>query len=225
MLNRYKIKIHFAHRPFKWGNEARGNAAVNVVIIGFSNFDIPRKQLFEYIDSTGEPHEILVKNINPYLVEGSDLIIRNRREPICSVPKMIWGNKPTDDGNFLFENEAKKDEFLLKEPDATKWILPFMSGDDFLQGKFRYCLWLKDINPSELNKMPEVKKRVEAVRKFRLLSKAEATRRKADFPTVFAQIAQPRVSPPDRAAGTLYGSVSPAPSYFFSTSARHVLEC
>jgi hypothetical protein len=39
MLNKFKIKIHFAHRTFKWSNEAKGNAAVYCVIIGFANFD------------------------------------------------------------------------------------------------------------------------------------------------------------------------------------------
>ncbi len=48
LFHKYKIKIHFAHRTFKWGNEARGNAAVHVVIIGFANFDINEKRIFEY---------------------------------------------------------------------------------------------------------------------------------------------------------------------------------
>ena len=39
MLNKYNIKIHFAHRTFSWSNEAKGNAAVHVVIIGFANYD------------------------------------------------------------------------------------------------------------------------------------------------------------------------------------------
>ena len=75
LFNKYKIKIHFAHRTFKWGNEAKGNAAVHVVIIGFSNFDITEKSIYEYEDIKGEPHELKVKNINPYLVEGKDLFI------------------------------------------------------------------------------------------------------------------------------------------------------
>lgn len=192
LFNKYKIKIHFAHQTFKWGNEAKGNAAVHVVIIGFSNFDITEKRLFEYEDAKGEPHEIKTKNINSYLVNGSDIIITNKTEPINRVPKMIWGNKPTDGGNFLFDNEIQKKEFIKKEPDAKKWIRPYMSGDDFIQGKFRYCLWLKDIEPAELNRLPEIKKRINAVKQFRLDSKAELTRKKADIPTLFVQISQPQ---------------------------------
>ena len=192
LFYKYSIKIHFAHRTFSWKNEARGNAAVHVVIIGFGNYDIPEKRLFEYDDIKGIPHELKVKNINSYLIDGSDIIIPNRTEPINDIPKMIWGNKPTDDGNFLFDDENQKNEFVKKEPDAEKWIRPYISGSDLIQSKFRYCLWLKDINPSELNQLKEVKQRVEAVRKFRQESKAELTRSKAEIPTLFVQISQPK---------------------------------
>ena len=131
-----------------------------------------------------------MKNINPYLVDGPDIIISNRNEPINKVPKMIWGNKPTDGGNFLFNDVFQRNEFVKKEPYSEKWIRPYMSGEDFINGKFRYCLWLKGIDPSELNKLSETKKRIDAVRLFRQHSKAESTRRKADTPTLFIQISQ-----------------------------------
>jgi hypothetical protein len=191
LFTTYKIKIHFAHRTFKWGNEAKGNAAVHVVIIGFSNFDILNKRLFEYENNSSEPHEIKSKNINSYLVDGPDLIVSNRSTPICSVPKMIWGNKPTDGGNFLFPDEESKNLFLAKEPDAERFIRPYMSGDDFLQGTFRYCLWLDGINPFDLHNLPLVRERVAQVRDFRLASKAALTRAKGDSPTLFVQISQP----------------------------------
>lgn len=72
----YKIKIHFAHRTFSWSNEAKGNAAVHCVIIGFANYDTSNKSIFEYENIKGEPHEIKVKNINPYLTEGKEIIIK-----------------------------------------------------------------------------------------------------------------------------------------------------
>ncbi len=193
LFNRYHVKITFAHRTFSWKNEAQGNAAVHVVIIGFSNEqNAPdNKLLFEYEDSKGEAHGVLVKNINPYLIDAPDVVVVTRSSPISNVPKMIWGNKPTDGGYFLFEDEKEKNEFLVKEPAADKWIRPFVSGSDFIQGHFRYCLWLKEISPAELNRLAEVKKRVQAVKEMRLESKAEATNKKAATPTLFAQIAQP----------------------------------
>lgn len=191
LFAQYHIKIHFAHRTFKWNNEAKGNAAVHVVIIGFANFDVADKRIYEYENIGGEPHELRVSNINPYLVDGRDIVLHNRSQPLSAVPQMIWGNKPTDGGNFLFDTAAERDAFLVKEPKAEPWIRPFISGEDFIKSRFRYCLWLKNIAPNELNALPEVKKRVEEVRKMRLASKAEATRRKAGTPTIFAQIAQP----------------------------------
>ena len=191
LFAQYHIKIHFAHRTFKWNNEAKGNAAVHVVIIGFANFDVADKRIYEYESIGGEPHELRVSNINPYLVDGRDIVLHNRSQPLSAVPQMIWGNKPTDGGNLLFDSSVEKDAFLVKEPNAERWIRPFISGEDFIKGRFRYCLWLKNIAPNELSALPEVKKRVEEVRKMRLASKAEATRRKAGTPTIFAQIAQP----------------------------------
>jgi hypothetical protein len=194
LLNKFKIKIHFAHRTFKWGNESRSNAAVHVVIIGFSNYDAPNKRLFEYDDIKSEPHEVEAKNINPYLVDGPDIVIRNRKEPIDNVPKMIWGNKPTDGGNLLFSDTDEKDKFLELEPNAKSWIKPYMSGEDFIYNNYRWCLWLEKISPTELRQLKEVLKRVEAVKMFRLASKAEATRKKAATPTLFAQNAQPQTN-------------------------------
>ncbi len=184
------VKIHFAHRPFAWDSEARGKAHVHVVIIGFGVFDIPAKIIFDYDANPGKPILSQVRNINPYLVEGMDICIRNRSEPICNVPKMAWGSQPRDGGNFLMSSEGKKD-LLRKEPAAIKWIRPFMGAEEFLNGVERWCLWLVGIQPQELNSLVEVKNRVEGVKQMRLSSKAEATRKKASTPTLFAQIAQP----------------------------------
>lgn len=184
------IKIHFAHRTFKWSNEAKGNAAVHCVIIGFSLFDVNRKHLFDYEIPISEPHEIECKNINGYLIDSSNLVITNRSKPICNVPELVFGNMPNDDGNLLL-SEEERDELLAKEPQARKLILPFISAHEFLHGKNRFCLWLKDINPSEWRSLPDIIKRVQAVRKFRSNSKREATKRLAEFPYLFGELRQP----------------------------------
>lgn len=191
LLSEFKVKIHFAHRTFQWNNEARGNAAVHCVIIGFANLDTTTKALFEYQNIRGEPHQITVKRINPYLVEGPNIVIQNRSVPLCNVPKMVWGNKPSDGGNLIFGNAAEKDDFLSKEPNAAKFVRPFLGGGDFINGRMRWCLWLKEAQPNELRGLKEVIKRVETVKEFRLASVASATRNKAMTPTLFAQIAQP----------------------------------
>ena len=190
LFNRYHLKIHFGHRTFAWSSEARGKAHVHVVIIGFGVKDIPEKVLFDYDSNRENPIITHVRNISPYLIEGSDSVLTNRSDPICAVPEMRWGSKATDGGNFVFTN-AERIEFLKHEPDAKKWFRPYYCAEEFIQGESRWCLWLENIAPNELNALPEVKKRVEGVRDFRAASKAEATRKYAKFPTLFRQIAQP----------------------------------
>jgi hypothetical protein len=204
MLNKYNIKIHFAHRTFKWSNEAKGNAAVYCVIIGFANFDTVNKSIFEYEDIKGEAHEIKVKNINPYLVDAKDIVIKKRTTPLCNIPKMSFGNMPLDGGNLILSDEEKI-EFLKIEPSAEKYILPLVSAHEFLNGKKRWCLWLVNAEPSEIKQLPEVLKRVEAVRKFRIDSVAPSTQKFADLPTLFRDrnrpdtfIVVPRVSSENR---------------------------
>ncbi|MBE0638677.1 MAG: class I SAM-dependent DNA methyltransferase [Bacteroidales bacterium] len=191
LLNRYGIKIHFAHRTFKWTNEARGKAAVYCVIVGFANYDTANKSIFEYEDIKGEAHEIKAKNINPYLVDAKDILITKRTTPLCNVPKMFKGSQPTDGGNFLFTEEEKND-FLTKEPMATKYIKPLISAHEFLNGHKRYCLWLVDAEPSELRRMPHVLNRIEGVRQMRLKSKKQATVKWVNQPTLFTENRQPK---------------------------------
>lgn len=190
MLHKYNIKIHFAHRTFKWSNEAKGNAAVYCVIIGFAGFDTPTKSIFEYEDIKGEAHEIKAKNINPYLVDAKDLLIEKKSNPICKVPQISFGNMPNDDGNFLFTEEEKND-FIETEPNSKKYFFPVLSAKEFLNGDNRWCLWLKNANPSDIKKLPAVIVRVEHVKKYRLNSARAATRKIAETPTLFGEIRQP----------------------------------
>jgi len=191
ILNKYGIKIHFAHRTFKWNNEAKGNAAVYCVIVGFANYDTTNKSIFEYEDIRGEAHEIKAKNINPYLVDAKDIFIENTSNPICNVPKMSFGSMPRDGGHFIFMKE-ESDKFIKENPNAQKWIRPYTGAQEFINGYVRYCLWLFDISPNELKQLPAILDRVEKVRSFRLASSAASTRKFANTPTLFCQIAQPK---------------------------------
>jgi hypothetical protein len=189
LFNHYKIKIHFAHRTFSWRNEAKGNAAVHVVIIGFGNFDASNKKVYEYDDIKGEPHELIVKNINPYLVEGKDSFLPSRRKPICNVPDMLYGNKLVDGGNYLF-NDIEKKTFTEEEAGSEDFFKPILSGDEFLNGKNRWVLYLKDIDPSLLKTLPLIKQRIENVKKYREQSAKKQTQELANVPTLFAESRQ-----------------------------------
>jgi hypothetical protein len=204
MINKYGVKIHFAHRTFKWSNEAKGNAAVYCVIVGFANYDSNNKRIYEYEDIKGEAHEIKAKNINPYLVDAKDILIEKKSNPICNVPKMSFGNMPLDGGNLILSDEEKK-EFLSIEPLSEKYILPLISAFEFLNGKKRWCIWLVDIEPNVLRQLSEVIKRVELVKQFRLNSVAPSTQKFSLTPTLFRDrnrpetfIVVPRVSSENR---------------------------
>lgn len=188
MLNKYKIKIHFAHRTFKWNNEAKGNAAVYCVIVGFANYDTNEKRIFEYEDIKGEAHEIKAKNINPYLVDGKDILVERSQKAISNIPEMCFGNMPADGGELLFTTE-EKNEFLAKEPNAEKYFRKFIGSEEFINNKERWCLWLQDINPTELKSLKLVLDRVQKVKAIREKSSRPQL---AQIPHLFAQITQPK---------------------------------
>ena len=193
LYNKYKIKIHFAHRTFSWRNEAKGNAAVHCIIVGFANYDTNDKSIFEYEDIKGEPHEIKVKNINPFLVEGKDITVENRKSPICNVPEIIYGSFALDDGNYTL-TEEEKDLLITENSNSKKLIRPFIGGRELLHSENRYCLWLADAEPNEIKSNSKIKERVEAVRKWRSNSDRANTKKLAETPTLFAEVRQPKTN-------------------------------
>lgn len=192
LKERHDIKINFAHQTFKWSNEARNNAGVYVVIVGFSLKEREEKVIFTYDKpNSNNPEFSKVEKINSYLVEGDDIFFKNSRNPLCNVPKMVFGSMPNDGGNLLL-NEKEKEELLIAEPEAKKFVKNLISAREYLNNGKRYCLWLEDITPSELNNLPIVKQRVQKVREHRLESKREDTQKLADFPTQFGENRQPK---------------------------------
>jgi hypothetical protein len=182
--------IHFAHRTFRWSNEATGKAAVHCVIVGFGLRNVPSKTIFHYEDIRSEPHAVPAANISPYLTDTENMLIDKRSAPICPVPEIVFGSKAVDFGHFIVE-ESELSDFLVREPQAKAYIREYIGAEEFLNDTKRYCLWLKDISPTSLRKMPEVLKRVEAVRRERLKSVKAPTRELAAFPTEFGEDRQP----------------------------------
>ncbi|WP_279151325.1 DNA methyltransferase [Photobacterium iliopiscarium] len=181
------LNIHFAYQSFNWANNARDKAAVHVVVIGLTG-QKQQKKIFSPIQGTW--HEQDVRNVSPYLVEGTSLVVLKRAKPLIKSNLMIFGNKPTDGGNFFF-NESEKNEFLNREPKAEKWVRKVVGSEEFLNSKARYCLWLKDITESELSELPLVSERVENIRKLRLKAGHAAALKMAKTPHLFMQISQP----------------------------------
>lgn len=171
--------IDFAHKTFIWDSEASLKAHVHCVIVGFSKAtNNAEKRLFD------NGTEKIVKNINGYLVEANDIVIESRTTAICKVPPIGMGNQPIDNGNYLF-TEDEMNEFIRIEPKAQKYFKKWLGSQEFINGYYRYCLWLGNCSPKELFDMPECMKRVENVRQFRLSSKRTSTLKLAEKPTRF----------------------------------------
>ncbi len=189
-MQRLGMHIRFAHRTFQWSNEASGKAAVHCVIVGFGPQDTAVKTIYEYEDVKGQPHAVPASRINAYLVDAPDVLLNKRRTPICKVSEMTYGSKPTDGGYLLLSDEDKV-ALLAVEPQAAAWIRPFLGADEFINGTTRWCLWLVNCPPKELRLMPEVMKRVQAVKEMRVTSSDKQTQIDAGTPTLFQKIRQP----------------------------------
>ena len=198
LYDRFGIHIDFAHRTFRWDSEASLKAHVHCVIVGFS---IAENKADRRLFDNGTERKC--KNINAYLIEASNVFITSNKKPICNVPVMTTGNRPADGGNLIIEAEDY-DEFIRKEPNAKKYIKKLTGAVEYINNKDRYCLWLVGVSPSELRKMPEVMKRIEACRQDRL--KGASDRQKlANTPALFREtknhksyIIVPRVSSENR---------------------------
>lgn len=184
VLRRLGVVVNFAHRTFRWTSEARGQAAVHCVIVGFALRDRVRKQVFDYPTPDSPPRALAVTRINPYLVDAPDVALPRRSRPLCDVPVIGIGNKPIDDGQYLF-TDAERTTFLAEEPGAAPLFRPWVGADELLYGYRRWCLWVGDTEPQRIRSLPAVRRRVEAVQAFRRASRSAPTRALAATPTRF----------------------------------------
>ena len=192
LFERFGLQIDFAYRTFRWDSEADIKAHVHCVIIGFSLKDtigIPKG--YEKKIYLSDHQVVQDNNINPYLIDAPTVWLESRTKPICNVPQMSSGGKPVE-GGFLILSPEERLTLLTKSSQFESYIRPFTSGDDFINNKQRYCLWLIDCPPNILRSSSEVMQRINSVREFRLASVKEATRRCADTPTLFMEIKEPQ---------------------------------
>ncbi|MBK7033388.1 MAG: class I SAM-dependent DNA methyltransferase [Ignavibacteria bacterium] len=190
LSHQYSMTISFAHKTFRWSNEARGQASVHVVIIGFSSLTPTSRFLYEYEDVDSEPIRLRANSISGFLADGPMTLIFARPLPLSPVSEMSAGNKPTDDGNF-FLTESERIELLAIDTRAGKYIKKAVGASEFINRTSRYCLWLVDANPSDLRSIVPIFTRVTRVREFRLKSTKVATQRKASTPMIFDEVRQP----------------------------------
>ncbi|MCQ2960634.1 MAG: N-6 DNA methylase [Bacteroidales bacterium] len=177
----YGTQINFAHRTFRWDSEASIKAHVHCVIVGFSCLENGmQKSIFNESGTLAT-----VKNINPYLVDAPVAWIESINKPLCDVPMMGVGSQAIDNGQYIFDEEQKR-EFIKKEPLASQYFHRWYGSDEFINNRVRWCLYLGDCTPNELRSMPECLKRVQLVKEFRLASKRAQTLKSAEYPHRFS---------------------------------------
>ncbi|MEE3127544.1 MAG: DNA methyltransferase [Actinomycetota bacterium] len=183
------FSIDFAHRTFLWTSEARGGAGVHVVIVGLSIGAVDRrKPLYDYpVYGRGEPEVSMVSHINPYLVEGPDVLVRSRSTAVArNLPVVTYGNKPTDGGHLLVEVDEVDD--VRADPHARRYLREFIGARELLYGDKRWCLWLTDLDPADVRSSRILRERIDAVREFRSQSKKAKTQQGAATPHLFDEI-------------------------------------
>ena len=197
------LSIRYAHRTFQWNSEARGTAAVHCVIVGLTYAKETKRYIYEYDDVRGEPHASEVTRINGYLIDGPQYAVPARSAPPQGRLKMHKGSQPTDGarlrkpaGGYLkFSNlildSDDRDQLLAVDANCEKWLKPYVGGEEMISGQWRWCLWLKDADPSELKASKPIVERLERVRRGRLQSPTASVREFANYPTLFTQDRQP----------------------------------
>ncbi|MCI7792629.1 N-6 DNA methylase [bacterium] len=186
LFQKKNVEIQFAHRTFVWISEAKSQAAVHCVIIGFTCYGIStKKQLFENNSVK------LVDHINGYLVSASDIFIESRGKQLTQgFPEMSKGSQPTDGGNLIL-TEEERNNLIEKHPQTENFIKRFVGSRDLINNEKRYCLWLKGVPPQEYRKIPEIVERLQAVAECRKSSPTKSVQRDASTPMLFTQIRQP----------------------------------
>jgi hypothetical protein len=183
------IEIEFAYQSFPWKNNAKNNAGVHVVILGLSHKDnCGKKTIFSFLDK--QWHSKSVRNISPYLVEGSSVAVEKESKPLHGGSTMVFGSMPNE-GGFLLLNNGEKDEILEKEPKLSKFIKKILGSQEFLNGKDRWCLWLIDATSEDIENSEVLMQVCNLVKEHRLKSSNKDTREMAETPHLFWYISQP----------------------------------
>ncbi|MDO4241014.1 MAG: hypothetical protein Q4C71_00555 [Microbacteriaceae bacterium] len=181
-------RIRFAHQTFAWTTESSGAAAVHCVITGYDKHEKSAPVLFTYPSLKGEATPITAQNINGYLVDAPNVIVKQARKPLSpELPEVAFGNMPRDNGGLVVE--AADVEQLRSDPYAAKYLRKYVGAKELVQGLDRWCLWMAgdDFDPKDVPKSPILRERLQAVKDFRAASSAKSTRDMAQTPHLFGQ--------------------------------------
>lgn len=183
----YGIVINFAYKTFIWKNESIFNALVYCVIIGFSQRESKNKLIFDKNKNVTN-----AKNICPYLLDAPTVFIENRSSAICNVHPILYGSMPIDEGNLIIENEDDYKLFLNEDIRNAKLLKRYIGGEELLNNKKRWCIWLKDLPPNEYNFSKLILDRIDKNKVFREKSNRPQTKALSLTPYLFGEIRQPQ---------------------------------
>lgn len=166
LLIKQGVFINFAYTSFQWTNEARNNAGVICVIVGFSYQDIRPALLFkEQSDGSFSVKECQV--ISPYLIEEkSQTIVKEHVTSISASKAICFGNMPVDNGCLLLSPQECNSLSLL-DNSSFRFLKLFIGSSELCNNTWRYCLWLTDETRQEWGQIPLIVQKVEACRAYR----------------------------------------------------------
>ena len=186
LISALSLEIIFAHTSFIWKNLAKNNAGVIVVIVGFAKVNQRPKTIY-MADKKSESKLQIVEHINGYLFPGKQLVVHKSQKSNSGLPKMSLGNQPYD-GNHLILDPLELDEIALTTAEKQKFVKRFGGSSEFIRGKSRFCLWLKDESLADANSIQALSERISNVREWRLNSTRQATRALSSRPHQFCEM-------------------------------------
>jgi hypothetical protein len=172
------LTISFAYRPFHWSNLASHNAGVTVVIVGLTQKNSSPKTIYD------EEEKRVVENIGPYLIATENVIVGKLAKPMNGLPRMDYGNKPTDGGNLIFD-DVERSRLIASNPDSAIFIKNYAGSSEFINCTRRFCIWVEQESKKDAYAIPDFERRFEAIRQLRLASKGSQANANASTPYRF----------------------------------------
>jgi hypothetical protein len=179
LLLRRGFRIRFAHTSFKWANLAANKAGVTVVVTGVDRMTGGIRRIF----SNGNVRE--VTNINPYLTDHDISFVPAEKRPRASSVAMEYGVYYSKSAGLMMDADEKAR--LIGSGFPPGQIRRFIGSTEYINGKERYCLWIDDSEVEMACYFPEVRKRIDSVRRDRTETDDEAVNRLASRPHQFRE--------------------------------------
>lgn len=153
--------LFFAHRTFKWQNNATNNAAVHCVIVGLARS--PKAQRLIYDADTS----VQVANISPYLTNNKNVIVQKVPSPVDGRPELVSGNQAIEGGHLILE-KSEMERVTAAHPESARFFRPVYGADDFVRNSPRFCIWVREDELPVASRIPEFQRRFDLVREYRL---------------------------------------------------------